>query len=76
MKDLTRQSIQEHFNSLAGVLSPNSMRKHNVIIHGALKKAVLDGVLTSDVGNVLKEIELPKKRKYEGAVWSAQYEAS
>ena len=52
------------------------MRKHNVIIHGALKKAVLDGVLTSDVGNVLKEIELPKKRKYEGAVWSAQYEAS
>lgn len=63
---MTRQDIQEYFNSLAGVLSPNSMRKHNVIIHGALKKAVLDGVLTSDVGNVLREIELPKKRKYEG----------
>ena len=66
LRDLTRQNIQEYFNSLAGVISPNSMRKHNVIIHGALKKAVLDGVLTSDVGNVLREIELPKKRKYEG----------
>lgn len=66
LKDLKRQHIQEYYNSLEGTTSPNTMRKHNVIIHGALKYAVLDGVLTSDVGNVLTMVELPAKKKYEG----------
>lgn len=70
IKDLTHQHIQEYFNSLSKKLSPATLRKHNVIIHGTLEKAVLDGVLTADVGNVLKMVQLPKKRKYEGKVLS------
>jgi integrase len=66
LKDLKRQDIQSYFNSLDGILSPNTMRKHDVIIRGALKSAVLDGVLTSDKGNVLTMVSLPKKKKFEG----------
>jgi len=48
------------------VLSPNTMRKHYVIISGALDEAVLNGWLLSDAGNVLKRISLPKKTRFEG----------
>ena len=70
IKDLTHNDIQEYFNSLSKKLSAATLRKHNVIIHGTLEKAVLDGILTSDVGNVLKMVQLPKKKKFEGKVLS------
>lgn len=66
LKDLTRQDIQAYFNSLDGAISPNTMRKHRVIIAGALDEAVLNGWLLSDAGNVLKKIQLPKKNRFEG----------
>lgn len=68
LKDLTRQDIQRYFNSLEGVISPNTMIKHRVIINGALEEAVLNGWLFSDAGNVLKRVHLPKKKGFEGTV--------
>lgn len=70
LRDLTRQDIQEYFNKIAKDLSPTSLRKHNVVIRGALRQAVIDGLLPPDHGNVLTMVELPKKRKYEGKALS------
>ena len=66
LTDLTRQHIQEYFNSLEGRASPNTMRKHNAIIRGAIKCAVLDRKISAETGRLLTMIELPKKQKYEG----------
>ena len=66
--DLTRQDIQRYFERLQrDGISVSTMKKHRVIIHGALNDAVLDGLLTV---NVADNISLPKSKKFEGKALS------
>ena len=66
--DLTRQDIQHYYEKLQrDGISPNTMKKHRVIINGVLKDAVLDDLITV---NVSDNISLPKGKKYEGKALS------
>ena len=61
--DLTRQHIQSYFNSLKDNVAVSTMKKHKVVIRGALEDAVLDGIVQV---NVSDRVKLPKKKKFEG----------
>ena len=65
--DLSRQDIQEYFESLKDVLSPGTMKKHRVIINGVLEDACADGIIRD---NVSKRVRLPKASKFEGTALS------
>ena len=66
--DMSRNDIQKYFEKMkrAG-LSSSTMRKHRVIIHGALKDAVLDDIIPV---NVADNVALPKSKKFEGKALS------
>ena len=59
---LTRQHIQNYYESFADTLTVNTMKKHHVVIHGALESAVLDGIVKE---NVSDKVKLPKNTKFE-----------
>lgn len=62
--DLTRQDIQRYYERLQrDGLSVSTMKKHRVIIRGALKDAVLDDLIPV---NVADNVSLPKGKKFEG----------
>lgn len=61
--DLTRQHIQTYFNGLKDRVSVSTMKKHKVVIRGALEDAVLDGLVSV---NVSDRVKLPKMQKFEG----------
>ncbi len=64
--DLTRRDIQLYFEKLHREgISPQTMRKHRVVIHGTLEEAVLDGILSD---NPAQRISLPKASPFEGRV--------
>ncbi len=68
LSDLTRQDLQRYFEKLQrDGISVSTMKKHRVIIQGALKDAVLDDLLTV---NVADNISLPKGKKFEGKALS------
>ena len=62
--DLKRQDIQKYYERLQrDGLSVSTMKKHRVIIRGALKDAVLDDLIPV---NVADNVSLPKGKKFEG----------
>ena len=65
--DLTRQDIVQYFECLKGKISPNSMKKHKVIINGVLESACADDIIPS---NVSARVKLPTAPKFEGTALS------
>ena len=63
MCDLTRQHLQQYFQELNGVLSPNTMKKHKALIHSIIENACLNGIVPN---NVAVSLELPKVKRFEG----------
>lgn len=64
LSELTRDDICKYYEKLyRDGLSANTLKKHRVIIHGALEDAVIDGF--AEV-NVSDHIKLPKAVKFEG----------
>lgn len=65
LKKLTPPLIQSYINErVKGGLSPNSIRKHYCIIHKCLDYAVRLDMIPY---NPSDRVELPKKKKYQGA---------
>ena len=65
LKDLTPPLVQSYVNDrVKGGLSPNSIRKHYCIIHKCLDYAVKLEIIPA---NPSERVELPKKKKYQGA---------
>ncbi len=64
--DLTRRHIQEYFSSLADTLSASTLKKHRVIIRGALESAALDGLIDTKTVLDLVNVTLPKAKKFTG----------
>lgn len=68
VKNLTRQHIQQYFNRLSSNICANTLKKHRVIIRNTLNKAVLDGIIPSNVADGRGAIELPKGTKFEAKI--------
>lgn len=75
LTDLSPQDIQRYYNRKAqkpgervkGKLSSKSLRKHNVIIRGALDDAVKKNIIPY---NPADRVTLPKKQKYSGSFYT------
>lgn len=63
MCDLTRQHLQQYFQELNGILSPNTMKKHRALIHSIIENAYLNGIVQN---NIAVSLELPKVKRFEG----------
>ena len=68
VKNLTRQHIQQYFNRLSSQICANTLKKHRVIIRNTLNKAMLDGIIPSNVADGRGAIELPKGTKFEAKI--------
>lgn len=66
--DLTRKDVQKYIECLNEQgLSASSIKKHCVIIRGAIKTSIMNEIITVDVA---RNLTFPKGKKYEGKVLS------
>lgn len=69
VRQMTLQHLQIYYKEKLKCLSVNSIKKHHVVIKGALLDAVRDGIITV---NFADYVELPKAEKFEGKSYSAE----
>lgn len=73
VRNMTLQHLQTYYNTKLDSLSVNTLRKHHVIISGALLDAVRDGVITT---NFADYVEFPRRQKYEGKAYTPEQVAA
>lgn len=69
IRSMTLQHLQSYYNSKLDNLSVNTLRKHHVVISGALLDAVRDGIITT---NFADYVEFPRRQKYEGKAYTPE----
>ena len=78
---LTPQMLQRYYNAMVkngrldgkGGLSANTVKKHHVVIHSALKDAVRKNLLPD---NPAERVTLPKVQQYIGSYYNAEQAAA
>ncbi len=73
VRSITLQHLQTYYNAKLDSLSVNTLRKHHVIISGALLDAVRDGIITT---NFADYVEFPRRQKYEGRAYTPEQVAA
>lgn len=73
IRSMTLQHLQSYYNSKLDSLSVNTLRKHHVVISGALLDAVRDGIITT---NFADYVEFPRRQKYEGKAYTPEQVAA
>ncbi|MEA4921384.1 MAG: site-specific integrase [Clostridiaceae bacterium] len=70
LKSITPLQIQSYYNQKSKMLSANSLKKHHVVIHGALQEALRKNMILFDPS---ERVTLPKqKEKFIGKAYTAQ----
>lgn len=69
IRDMRLSDLQDYFRIKLETLSVVSLRKHLVVISGALLDAARDGIIKS---NFAKDVELPTAKKFEGKSYNAE----
>ena len=69
LQELTYRHIQSYYTTKGKKLSANSLRKHHVVIRGALQKALKHDLIAS---NPADKTTLPKVEKYTGSFLSIE----
>lgn len=69
IRDMTYQSLRAYYDEQLERLSVSSVKKQHLIINGAIKKAVADGVIPA---NFASSIKFPKAKRYEGKAYSEE----
>ena len=67
MRDITLQTLQHYYSLILKVQKVKTVKKHHVIISGALKEAVVDGIISSSPATY---VEFPGEPRFEGAAYS------
>lgn len=73
VRSMTLQHLQTYYNVKLDSLSVNTLRKHHVVISGALLDAVRDGIITT---NFADYVEFPRRQKYEGKAYTPEQVAA
>ena len=63
VKDLTLEHLRQYYAGKQETLSANSLKRHHVVIRGALLDAVRDGLIPV---NFAEYVEFPSQKKFEG----------
>ena len=63
IRDMTLRHLQTYYSKKLKTLSVNSVKKHHVVISGALLDAVRDGIIQH---NFAEYVEFPNAKKFEG----------
>lgn len=71
VKKITHQMLQDYCNKKAETLSASSIKKHWVVINGALKDAVRDGVIPVNVASK-DYVDLPQIKPYVGKAYDTE----
>jgi len=69
VRDITRPMLQEYCNRKLEALSVNSVKKHFIVIRGALHDAAIDDVI---VANPAENVEFPRAEKFEGKAYTPE----
>lgn len=70
LKSITPQQIQSYYNLKSKTLSANSLKRHYVVIHGALQEALKKNMILFDPS---ERVTLPKQQeKFTGKAYTAQ----
>lgn len=70
VREITTQDIQGYYKKkLSEGQSPNSIRKHHAVIHGALDEAVNQKMIRANPSN---DVKLPKREVFEGTAYSIE----
>lgn len=69
VRQMTLQHLQLYYREKLKTLSVNTVKKHHVVISGALLDAVRDGVIPV---NFADYVEFPKAEKFEGKAYSVE----
>lgn len=69
IKQLRYRDIQSYCDKAAKTQSSKSIRKHLVVISGAMQQAIRDGIIETDF---TKYVELPPEKKFEGDALTAE----
>ncbi len=69
VKSLNYRALQDYCNYKLKSLSPNSIRKHLVVIKGALEDAIRDGIIEN---NPTEHIELPNAAKFKSTPYTRE----
>ena len=64
LADITYGDIKGYYTAKSKTLSGNTLKKHHAIVRQVLRKAVQEGLITS---NPAAEITLPKAKKFTGS---------
>jgi len=67
VSDITLQTLQHYYSLILKVQKVKTVKKHHVIISGALKEAVVDGIISSSPATY---VEFPGEPRFEGAAYS------
>jgi integrase len=71
VREITRQQLQDFCNDkLKAGLSVNSVKKFFVVINGALRDAVIDGIIPANPGG--NNIRYPQAKKFEGKAYEPE----
>lgn len=70
VQSITRQMLQNYANEKLKTLSVNTLKKHFVVINGALHDAVLDDILAANPAG--DNIEFPTAKKFEGHAYTPE----
>lgn len=73
VRSMPLQHLQLYYNAKLDSLSVNTLRKHHVVISGALLDAVRDGIITT---NFADYVEFPRRQKYEGKAYTPEQVAA
>lgn len=69
LTEVTNSDIKDYYSAKSKSLSGNTLRKHHAIIRQTLRKAVQDGLITS---NPAAETDLPKSKRFVGSFLSVE----
>ncbi|MCI6256978.1 MAG: site-specific integrase [Clostridiales bacterium] len=73
IRKMTLQDLQDYYSTKLKALSVNTLRKHHVVISGALLDAVREKVIPV---NFADYVEFPKAKKFKGKSYSEDQVAS
>lgn len=69
VRSMRLQNLQDYYAQKRESLSMNSLKKHHVVISGALLDAVRDGIIEA---NFADYVEFPKAKKFVGKAYTAE----
>jgi len=69
VREITMQALQHYYSLILKEQKVKTVKKHHIIISGALKEAVIDEIIPSSPATY---IDFPSEPKYEGAAYTSE----